>query len=89
MIKYFSYFILIFSILYFLKNNIKNMDYPELMQTILISISIYIIDLVITSNNIKEKITGERCVVNCNCTTGCCISGLCESSTVCKSPSYC
>ena len=79
MIKYFSYFILTFCILYFLKNNLKNMDYPELMQTILILVSIYIIDLVFTFNNIKETFncsrnygTGHSCNDDCQCASGKC-----------------
>ena len=99
MIKYISYFILVFCVLYFIKNNTKNTDYTDLITTVSICVGIYIIDLIM-QKNIKESFTnknGDSCKKNNDCKSGYCknsdkkchqkikLNKHCENNTSCKS----
>ena len=76
---YISYFVLIWGVLKFYKNDSK---YSELISTILISIGIYIINLLMpqkTKENFSQNLeNGSPCTTNSSCITTHCINNKCS-----------
>lgn len=95
-ILYLSYMVLIYCVLQFYKNN---SEYNLLISSLLITIGIYIINLVVpikTKENFGlyfSKENGESCYIDSDCKSGHCIKDIChqvrENGEVCGQDNDC